>query len=322
MNYNDSIFIFDSINCSVDSLRARIDAFQTKTDVLYNIVETSNDSISNQLASATLWLEVIAILIVITGGVVGLYISYKKRQIEEISETVEEKKLLIEKMAKDTEILDAKIHKNLTELYKDLRKEETKALMERLVLEPLDISNLIKPLLARDLDEGNYELLRKAYLTFLDMAKNSDCSTDDIKDKKKNEYKIEGNYNTENFSYLILFFQHYIYQSVKDDSIRPYILTEMTDIVNCAFKRDIVKSTIQLCTALKEETSSFNKEEVLTTFLKGINESKHNEYIDLKNILEQNIIPKTILENAIEKCKEENVYIKLFGIVPPEEKKK
>lgn len=175
--------------------------------------------------------------------------------------------------------------------------------------------------MARELDEENFEILRKAYLGFIDVAKSVDDSADSTSGEKKNEYKIAGDNYVGNMSYLILLFQHYCYQSVKDDSIRPYLLVEMPDVIDCAFKRDIVKSTIQLCRALNEETSSFNKEEVLTTYLKGINNSKHKEYIDLKNILDQNISPNSLLEKAIGNCSADKVYLKLFGVNPPEDKK-
>ena len=86
----------DSLQGRVDSLQAKLEALQDKTDLLYNIVETANDGVSNQLSSATHLLEVIAILIAIGGFALGSYISHIKRQIEKMAQTVDDKKRVVE----------------------------------------------------------------------------------------------------------------------------------------------------------------------------------------------------------------------------------
>lgn len=308
----------DGLNNSIDSLNSCLQGVCANVETTSNIVETANDSISNQLAASTIFFAVFSVIVGILVLAAGWYIGWKKKQIDDVAKKIEDNKKLMQDIEKRTTVLDKQIKGDMESLYKKLQHEETKALLERLVLEPEDISNLLKPLLARELGKENFELLRKAYLGFIDVAKNADDNAGATTGEKKNEYKIDGNYYEGNMSYLILLFQHYCYQSVKDDSIRPYLLVEMGDVIECAFKRDIVKSTIELCKALNEETSSFNKEEVLTTYLKGLNSSKHKKYIDLKNILEQNISPNTILEKAIANCSTDKVYLDLFGVTPPD----
>lgn len=308
----------DGLNNSIDSLNNCLQGVRANIEATSNIVETANDSISNQLAASTIFFAVFSVIIGILVLAVGWYIGWKKKQIDDVAKKIEDNKKLMQDIEKRTTTLDKQIKGDMESLYKKLQHEETKALLDRLVLEPEDISNLLKPLLARELSEDNFELLRKAYLGFIDVAKNADDSIDGTTGEKKNEYKIAGNYYEGNMSYLILLFQHYCYQSVKDDSIRPYLLVEIADVIECAFKRDIVNSTIQLCKALKEEISSFNKEEVLTTYLKGLNESKHKEYTDIKNILEQNIGSNSLLKKAVENCTNNKVYLKLFGVNPPD----
>ncbi len=308
----------DGLNNSIDSLNNCLQGVCANVEATSNLVETANDSISNQLAASTIFFAVFSIIIGILVIAAGWYIGLKKKQIDDVAKKIEDNKKLMQDIEKRTTTLDKQIKGDMESLYRKLQHEETKAFLERLVLEPEDIANLLKPLLAREMDEDNFELLRKAYLSFLDLAKNVDKQSEGTTGEKKNEYNIDGNYYEGNISYLILLFQHYCYQSVKEDSIRPYLLVEMADVIECAFKRDIVKSTIQLCKALNEETSSFNKEEVLTSYLKGLNSSKHKKYIDLKNILEQNISSNTLLEKAIANCSTDKVYLDLFGVTPPD----
>ena len=308
LTHNDSLWVnaleqhADSLQRSMDSLQTKFDAIQTKSDLLYSIVETANDGVNNQLASATLWLEILAILIVVVGGIVGYYINYKKRQIEQIALLVEEKKLAVERMASETERLDTKIRHNLSDLYKDLRKEETIALLDRLILEPQDIENICTILCAREIeDSGAYEKLRTAYLKMKNMLKEQ-TSSNVVNDCCDN--------------YIVLFYQHFFYDALKDNEISQDFDSYYGMIFARAYKRDVIKSTIDLCRALSETTSTFDKELVLTTYLKVLNESQFNQLKELKNIFEQNISPQTLLQDAIEHCKKENISLLLFENSP------
>lgn len=309
MTSNDSIWMnaleahTDSIQRNVDSLQVKFEALQAKTDLLYGIVETSNDSINNQLAAASWLLGLIALVIAIVGSAVGFYISRKKYEIELMAKTIDDKKDIISNVAKETEELDKKIHSGLSTLYKDLRKEETNALLDRLVLEPQDIANLNMILYARDIDNTGYIKLRTAYLK---MKKELEDPTLDYDVNDHLEY------------YIALFYQHFFYQALKDEEIAPVFSDYYGAIFSRAYKRDMIKSTIDLCKALSENETAFNKEEVLSTYLKALNESKHKEMKELKNIFEQNITPPTLLLSAIEHCTKDEVYLRLFDIKPHE----
>lgn len=332
MIHNDSIWAkalelhSDSLQSKVDSLQAKLDALQAKSDLMYSVVESSNSGVANQLSTITIWLEIIAIVITVGGVFLGFYVSKKRREIESMAQTVDEKKILVETLAKvvdekaekvdtiakTTEDLDNKIHNDLTGLYKQLHHEETKSLLERLVLEPLDISNIIKLLLARDIDEDNFDLLREAFLKFLETVKNDSNE----KTTDGNDYTISGSYYEPNFNFQILFFQHYCEQSIKDDAIRPYMMEQLIDIINGAFKRDMLKSTKGLCKVLSDEVTTIDKVDVLVGFLQALNNTKHREYTELRELLEKEVDP-CLLERAKDKCKEQKEYLALFGIQPP-----
>lgn len=301
----------DSLQGRVDSLQAKLEALQDKTDLLYNIVETANDGVSNQLSSATHLLEVIAILIAIGGFALGSYISHKKRQIEKMAQTVDDKKRVVEGLAeivdekkeniddiaKSTEELDKKIHGDLTGLYNDLRKEETNALLDRLILEPFDICNVSDLLLAREIEYGGYKKLKEAYLKLL---------------KELEGEKPENIDKTYQIRYVILFFQHFCYEALIDEDVAPSIIEYLEAGCQAAFKRDIVKSTTELCKAVSSEKSRFNKEDVLVEFLLALNRSWHRNYKVLRTIIEENITPKELLQGAIERCKKDKVELQLF----------
>ena len=294
----------DSLQNKVDSLQAKFDALHGKTEFLSNIIETANDGVSNQLSTANYLLALVAVVIAIVAIWLGIYIGNKKKEIELMAKTIDETKDAVTKIAKDTENLDKKVHSNLSDLYKDLRKEETNTIINRLVEEPSDISNLIVFLATRVLSDEYYPLLREAYLN---LPQNPDgvsayTTYDEYRDR-----------------YILLFFQHYIDKAVKDDAVRPRLLNNLVASCKAAFKSDIIKTTIDLSKALSDESSSFNKEDVLTQYLKALNNSDFKGLVDLKNILEQNITPSSLLQNAINKCTADHVYLQLFGINPPED---
>ena len=69
-----------------------------------------------------------------------------------------------------------------------------------------------------------------------------------------------------------------------------------------------------MCQALSDNNVSFNKKEILVAYLKALNTTKHKNYAVLKDILEQKIMPKSLLEEAKEQCKTDKIDLKLFAI--------
>lgn len=289
---------------AIDSLQSELTALQVKTDLFTGIIATSNDSIANQLSAANNLLAFLAIALTIGGAIISFYIRRKKFEVEKMANMVDGKKKTVDAIARTTKELDEQINSNIKGLYLKLRKEETNALLDRLVFEPMDISNLIKLLLARDLDEDGFAKVREAYLK--------------LEEEPAAEMGIIELEISNSEAYMLLFFQHYCYQAVRDDLIRPELVKCFGGNSNNAFKRDIIKSTIDLCRALTDETSTFNKEEVLTAYLKALNGCKHKNLEELKNIMEQNITPRSLLENAKDQCTKDGVYLSLFGITKPE----
>jgi len=305
MNNIDSVSIkaleeyVDSLSCKVDLLQAKLDGMEYKTEFLSNVVETANDGVSNQLSAANNLLALVAVIIGIIGIWLGIYITKKKQQIDLLAATIDTKKNAVDAIAKTTEDLDKKIHSDLSGLYKDLRKEETDALLSRLVLEPQDVDNLCTILCARDIDETGYEKLRTAYLKMKNMLK--DVSTESV-------------VNDCSEHYMVLFYQHFFYQALKDVEISQDFDSFYFDIFSRAYKRDVINSTLDLCRGLSEDANNCNKEVMLASYLKALNYSRYKNLKEIKNIFEHNITPPSLLQNAIERCKEEKVYLTLFNV--------
>jgi len=324
MNHADSLWAkalelhSDSLQSRVDILQAKLDVLQDKTEFLSHVIETANDGISNQLSVANYFLALIAVVMAVVGIWLGIYFEKKKREVDVMASTVESKKEIVETLAKivdeksekideiaqKTEDLDKKIHSDLSGLYKELRQEETNVLLERLVLEPQDVENLCTLLCARDIEETGYVKLRTAYLKMKKVLKEpiqSNCMCD----------------YSEHF--IALFYQHFFYQAIKDDEISHDFANYYGEIFARAYKRDVIKSTIDLCKALSEKTIKIDKVNVLSTYLKALNCSQYSELSELKNIFEHNITPQTLLHDAIERCTTEKVFLTLFGVIPPSE---
>jgi len=324
MTHNDSIWAraleahADSLQSKVDLLQGKLDALQGKTEFLSNVVETANDGVSNQLSAANNLLALVAVIMAVVGIWLGIYIAKKKNQIdimastvdakkktvEQLAEIVDKKKEKVDEIAKSTEELDKKIHGDLTGLYQDLRKEETNALLDRLILEPFDICNVSDLLLAREIENGGFLKLKEAFLKLL----------------KEQEGELPENIDkTYRIRYIILFFQHFCYKALIDEEVAPSIIEYLDAGCQTAFKRDIIKSTTELCKAVSCENAKFNKEDVLVEFLLALNHSWHRNYKELRKIIEENITPNELLQSALERCKKDKVELLLFEETKQEE---
>lgn len=304
MTHNDSIWAkaleahADSLQSKVDLLQAKLDGMEYKTEFLSNVVGTANDGVSNQLSAANNLLVLFSVIIGILGIWLGIYVTKKKQQIEQLADIIDAKKNAVDAIAQATEDLDKKIHGDLSGLYKDLRKEETDALLNRLIQEPQDMDNLCTILCARDIDKTGFEKLRTAYHKMKNMLKDAsaekvvyDCCDD----------------------YFVLFYQHFFYQAIKDDEISLEFENYYGEIFARAYKRDVIKSTLDLCKALSEDANNCNKEVVLATYLKALNNSQYGGMMELKELFVHNITHPTLLQNAIERCKEEKIDLLLFN---------
>ena len=277
-----------------DTIQILLDNYSS----LRELVEISNSTISNELSSASFHLSMMSFIIAIVGILVGGYVTYLYNKINGISKEIDANLLKVDEAKKQVVDIDTKIQSNIDSLYKQLRDEETRTLFERLVKEPLDIHNICSLLLAREVNESNFVLLKKAYLNLLKSGKENEG--DVLRPKNKD-------------SYMLLFFQHFCYQTVLDDDLRDTFCNGFNRNFECAFERDIIKSTEDLCKALSDDNVVFDKEQYLSKYLVALNESRYKLFEDVKEILESQINSKTLLPNAIQIATDANVRLELFN---------
>lgn len=286
MTYNDSIqVILDNYN------------------YLRELVEISNSTISNEISSASYHLNVISLIIATAGVLVSGFVIVLFGKIRRISKEIDSKLLKVSAVLKDVEEVDTKIKSNLTGLYKQLREEETRTILDRLVKEPLDIHNLSTLLLSRELDESNFSLLKEAYLNLKKSGK-----------ENEGESLITPTYNK---SYFLLFFQHFCKKTILDEDLRISLSDVFEYCICCSFDRDIIKSTVEMCKALSDYSVSFDREMVLYKYLIALNNTdEFKNKIELKEILQDNISDVLLLPNAIEHATKENIRLVLFNNIP------
>ena len=273
-------------------------------DAILRIVDVSNSTIANEISAINTMLVAFTIVFGVVGVLLGVYISWLQRKVSKMSDNIAEKEQKIISMAKAVTETDEKIHSDIRGLYDDLREEETMALLRRLAEEPLDISNLSNLLMARALSSEGFTILKQAYIKLKSIGPEID-----------NDRFLEPSYRQQ---YIVIFFQHYLRESVLDEDIRPDIVKECKYSMNCAFKRDIIKSTEDFCMALSDSKVQFDRVLLVVDYLKALNQSKYANFVELKSIFQEKLDPSLLVE-AIDKCTTAKVYLKLFEVTAPDE---
>lgn len=286
---SDTLQYLQNINDNIDAVR--------------RIVDVSNSTIANEISAVNTMLVAFTIVFGIVGVLLGIYISWLQRKVSKMSDNIEEKEQKIILLAKTIEDTDNKIQSDISGLYAKLRNEETLTLLHRLEEEPEDISNLADLLLARPLDDNGFPILKKAFEKL--MAIHLEVGKDVL---------VDSSLETR---YVLLFFQHYLFQSILDDKLRTEVVKDLDSCMNCAFKHDIIKSTKDFCRALSNEDATFEKTQLLIDYLKALNQSKYKDLEELKDIFQEHL-DKDLLVDAIDKCTTDKVYLDLFGVENPE----
>lgn len=295
------IHILLNSNLPIDTLKY-LQNLNDNIDAVRRIVDVSNSTIANEISAVNIMLVAFTIVFGIVGVFLGFYISWLQRKISKMSENIEKKEQTIMSLAKAVEETDNKIQSDISGLYAKLRKEETMTLLYRLEEEPEDISNLVELLLARPLDIEGFPILKRAFIQL--MTIDDEANTDVLFTPSKRK------------EYTLLFFQHFLYQSILDDELRPEVVKEFDGEVECAFKSDIIRSTKDLCKALSNHNVAFDKISLLKSYLIALNQSKYSVLEELRTIFQDNL-DKGLLVEAIDQCTSDKVYLEMFGIEAP-----
>ena len=241
-----------------------IATLKEKIDFQQKMSEQSIGSISNQLDSASYNLTLFGLLFGIGAFGLGLYVTYIERKIVKIGE--ENKELLgkNQKIKEDVEALNKLIQSDIYNLFLKIKREESVHILDRLVKVPKDISNVCQTLLSRELEREDFTKLRQAYSNLGDI---------------KNEYHQQ---------YHLLFFQHFLDLSLKDEELRKDILEFIPTGISAAFENDIIKSTTDFVTTLVDIGIQEFKTEV-NMFFNGLANSEFKNFETVYQLLFDNL---------------------------------
>lgn len=153
-------------------------------------------------------------------------------------------------------------------MFLKIKREETIHILNRLVKIPEDIANFTEQLMSRELKEEDFTLVKKAYLKLNPKTREDNCGFGI-------SYKE---------SYQLLFFQHFLDQSVKDEEIGSELISNYSYIIECAFENDIIKSTEDFMKAIID--LGFQKrDKEINSFLQALSSSKHKDFSKVYEII-------------------------------------
>ena len=258
----------EDIEESVDGLAKQVENLSYLVETQKEIISQEQSAIENSMGAVNIFLAVFALILTIGGIFLGWFINRKEKKVQALLMQVETKKEEVEKLEEKTSKtkddiveLNNNINGDIEGLYERLKKEETVSLFRRLVEVPWDISNVGTLLLARKIDISNFKYLVLAYRNLKDSG--TDGQTGGIMYSYKDLY-------------LVQFFQHFCGPAISHSLIKDDLIEFFPAGFSCAYQSDIEYSTNSLIMSLNRDKSIGNKPEILYTYIKALNESKHN----------------------------------------------
>ncbi len=268
---NDSILI-EQNQSKIENLIKDFEELKNKYDYQLKVNDQTLNSISNQIGATSYNISIFAFLFGVIAIGLGVYVTWVERKIIKLRD--ENESLLKQTNATKNEVvvINELIQKDIYGLFLKIKREETTHILNRLVKIPEDISNLSQELLSRELKQEDYRLLKKAYLK--------------LKSKPLKENSPEYNSDIENCktSYLLLFFQHFIGLSLKDEEINDDLIEYYSHGIYCAFENDIIKSTEDFAKALIDLGYQSKGKEISSFFI-GVANSEFKNFNKIYEII-------------------------------------
>lgn len=197
-----------NLNSNLETTNNNLVIYRDTSNALYQGSVNLDNNLSNQISSTNNLIAILSFLFTIVGILLGVWIEKRYQRIKDIQEIINSTKDYIDK--------------HNTDLYRNLKEEENKELLLRLIKIPEDINNLITLLLSRKLSKNDFKLLLEAYK---EAKKSSSFSR--IKD-----------------SYLMLFAQHFPYESLTSPDLKDVMVEyHSLNSVDAMFWNDIEEYT-------------------------------------------------------------------------------
>lgn len=255
---------YESLVIEIKGLKEDLE--QTKREINEKLAyqmkcnEKALDSVNTTIAGASYALIVFTIIIAVVGIGLGFYITLVERKVRNLTN---ENKSILEthiKIKDDVEKLDGHIKRNMAQLYDDLKKEETKVYVQRLVKVPKDIANLADFLASRDIPIEFFPELKEAYKSL------SEIISEDAK-------PYEG-------LYQMLFFQHFPSLAIFDNELQDGIEKAYSGLMQSSFENDIIKSSREFITVCIDG-DILNYREKIKKYFDALQKSRYAGYKEL-----------------------------------------
>lgn len=279
-------------------------------------VDRVNEEISNQITSSSHtiqvwgWIFTVLAILVSIGGILFAHFIHKtskgislltseakeqlkqaKVQSEDINEMQQRTMLQqgdikntlreIENQKYELQKLYSDIQKNSQKIYTNMRREETTALLIRLEEIPEDIANIGKTLLTRILNDADFMKLLNAYYNLIDRSKelSNISTTAELRMKDINFASLEE-------SYLLLFAQHFMGESIVKEDIRDLLRSRFFLFFNvCFFRNDAEKSTKDFKQGILKLSDEKLQMDLMKEFVDAIIQSRYQKLTELYDIL-------------------------------------
>lgn len=301
---------------AISILQKEVGIYEKSLECIEEHIDRVNEEISNQIASSSHTIQVwgwiftaLAILVSIAGILFAHYIHKTSKdmsrltseaaeqldQAKEQSDDIDEmqqrtmsqqceiKKALleIENQKQELQKLYSDIQKNSQKIYTSMRREETTALLIRLEEIPEDIANIGETLLTRNLNDADFTKLLNAYYNLIARSKElSNISTTAALRTK--DFKFA---DLEN-SYLLLFAQHFMEQSIVKEEIRELLRSRFRVFFNeCFFRNDAEKSTKDFRQGILNLNDEQVQMDLMKEFVEAIIQSRYQKLTELYEIL-------------------------------------
>lgn len=257
----------DSSNAAVKStINTRLSEVEKKAEIERNINDKTFNSISTQISAASYALIVMGIIFSLVAVGVGVYVTHVERKILNISQESRELFSKNQKIKEDVEELNKLIQNDIHGLFVKIKRQETVDLIERLIKIPEDVGNVSSLLLSRELQSEDFPKLKQAFINLKKIPINSTF----IK------------------NYKVLFFQHFLSLTLKDELLEDEITNIIPDAISYSFENDIVKSTNDFGIALVDK-GIINFKVAANKYFKGLTTSAFKDlqlvYLTLFNSL-------------------------------------
>ena len=265
----DQLEIYNLLSNKIIDLEKHIrktkEEIDKKFDYQMQCNETAINSVNTSISGASYAIMILGIIVTFLGVGLAIYIA---RQIRNVTHIANQSKSALSnhlKIRDEVRALDEKIKNNMSDLYNDLKEEETRALIKRLSEVPEDIGNLFSILASREIPKELFPQIKKAHQSLT---------------------------NGDKPGYLLLFFQHFPSLSLFDEELQDEMEANYLLLMESSFKNDIMKTSEAFVKVIIKEGDILDFTEKIKKYFIALQQSKFKNRSDLHKHIYKSLLTK------------------------------